>query len=69
MNNSTGWKTPEPKMRNPRVKALFDKWRKVWLMSLERDRKLKETLDRLKEVYTCDVRINFPASAYNLCIF
>ena len=45
-----GWRTPEPKMRNPRVKILFDRWRKVWLLSLDRQRKLKEAIDRLKEM-------------------
>ena len=47
---SVGWRTPEPKMRNPRVKILFDRWRKVWLLSLDRQRKLKEAIDRLKEM-------------------
>jgi dystonin len=38
-------------MRNPRVKTLFDRWRKVWLLSVDRNRKLREMLDRLREVY------------------
>lgn len=37
-------------MRNPRVKLLFDRWRKVWLLAFDRQRKLKEAIDRLKEV-------------------
>ena len=49
-SNSLGWRTPEPKMKNPRVKCVFDRWRKVWLMSLDRHRKLKEAIERLKEV-------------------
>jgi dystonin len=49
-NSSGGWRTPEPKIRNPRVKILFDRWRKVWLLSLDRQRKLKEAIDRLREV-------------------
>ena len=49
-SNNNGWKTPEPKMKNPRVKTLFDRWRKVWLLSVDRNRKLRELLDRLKEV-------------------
>ena len=49
-SQSAGWRTPEPKMRNPKVKILFDRWRKVWLMSLDRQRKLREAVDRLKEM-------------------
>ena len=49
-SNQVGWRTPEPKMRNPRVKILFDRWRKVWLLSMDRQRKLREAIDRLKEV-------------------
>jgi dystonin len=52
-NSSGGWRTPEPKIRNPRVKILFDRWRKVWLLSLDRQRKLKEAIDRLREVRFC----------------
>lgn len=37
-------------MKNPRVKTLFDRWRKVWLLSVDRNRKLREMLDRLREV-------------------
>jgi len=49
-HHQVGWRTPEPKMRNPRVKFLFDRWRKVWLLSMERQRKLREAIERLKEV-------------------
>ena len=45
-----GWRTPEPKIRNPRVKLLFDRWRRVWLLSAERHRKLREAMERLKEM-------------------
>jgi dystonin len=48
--SSSGWRTPEPKIRNPRVKLLFDRWRRVWLLSAERQRKLKELIERLKEM-------------------
>jgi dystonin len=49
-HHQVGWRTPEPKMRNPRVKVLFDRWRKVWLLSMDRQRKLREAIERLKEV-------------------
>ena len=48
--NQMGWRTPEPKVRNPRVKTLLDRWRKVWLLSIERQRKLNEALEHLREV-------------------
>jgi len=48
--NATGWKTPDIKTKNPKVKNLFNSWRKVWLLSMERQRKLKEQIDRLKEM-------------------
>lgn len=49
-SSGAGWRTPEPKIRNPRVKLLFDRWRRVWLLSSERQRKLKEAIDRLREM-------------------
>lgn len=48
--DSAGRRTPEPQFRNPRVGALFNKWRTVWLMALERQRKLQDALDYLNEV-------------------
>ena len=45
-----GTKTPEPVFKNPRVGNLFTKWRQVWLMAMERRRRLQDTLDRLNEV-------------------
>ncbi|RNA25514.1 microtubule-actin cross-linking factor isoforms 1 2 3 5-like [Brachionus plicatilis] len=44
------WKITEPKIKNARIKSMFDSWRKVWLMTLERHKKLKELADRLKEI-------------------
>jgi hypothetical protein len=49
-HSQVGWRTPEPKMRNPRVKILFDRWRKVWLLSMDRQRKLRDAIERLKEM-------------------
>jgi len=52
LNKMTGgWRTPEPvKMRNPRVATLFNRWRRVWLMCLDRQRKLKEAVERQREM-------------------
>uniref|UniRef100_A0A8C4R0E0 Dystonin n=1 Tax=Eptatretus burgeri TaxID=7764 RepID=A0A8C4R0E0_EPTBU len=36
--------------KNPRVTQLFNKWRQVWLMALERQRKLQDCLERLQEL-------------------
>lgn len=48
--DTSGRKTPEPVFRNPRVGALFIKWRTVWLMAMDRHRKLRDALDYLEEV-------------------
>ena len=37
-------------IRNPRAKALWDKWRHVWMMAWERDRRLKDKLSYLQEL-------------------
>ncbi|CAF0875804.1 unnamed protein product, partial [Brachionus calyciflorus] len=50
IKNRYEWKAPEPKLKNPRIKLMFERWRKVWLLSLDRQRKLKELLERLKEM-------------------
>merc|ERR1719150_2318304 len=34
----------EQGIKNPRAKALWDKWRHVWMMAWERDRRLKDKL-------------------------
>jgi dystonin len=36
--------------RNPRAKALWEKWRHVWMMAWERDRRLKDKLNYLEEL-------------------
>ncbi|XP_061424757.1 microtubule-actin cross-linking factor 1-like isoform X6 [Lethenteron reissneri] len=36
--------------QNPRVNLLFNKWRQVWLMAWDRQRKLQDELDRLTEL-------------------
>ncbi|KAH9493138.1 hypothetical protein Btru_022451 [Bulinus truncatus] len=46
----SGRRTPEPGFQNPRVGALFNKWRQVWLMAMERQRKLQDALDYLNEL-------------------
>ena len=42
-------KTPEPEFSNPRIAGLFNKWRNVWLMAMNRKRKLQDALERLNE--------------------
>lgn len=44
--------TPEPGHKNPRVQALSVKWRQVWLMTMDRRRRLQDALDLQKEVNT-----------------
>lgn len=41
---------PPPQFRNPKVNALQTKWNRVTNMTLDRRRKLQETLEYLKEV-------------------
>ena len=35
-------------IKNPRAKALWDKWRHVWMMAWERDRRLRDKLNYLQ---------------------
>ncbi|CAG5121103.1 unnamed protein product, partial [Candidula unifasciata] len=46
----SGRRTPEPGFHNPRVGALVNKWRQVWLMAMDRQRKLQDALDYLNEM-------------------
>lgn len=50
ISQNNGWRTPEPKIKNPRVNMLFNRWRKVWLLAMDRQRKLKEAMDRQREM-------------------
>lgn len=36
--------------KNPRINQLSGRWQQVWLLALERQRKLNDALDRLEEV-------------------
>ncbi|KPJ00724.1 Dystonin [Papilio xuthus] len=45
-----GSKGLEPEFRSPRVKSLWDKWRTVWLLAWERQRRLHERLAHLHEL-------------------
>lgn len=40
--------------KNPRANLLVSKWQQVWLLALERRRKLNDALDRLEEVRKSD---------------
>lgn len=44
--------------KNPRVNLLVSKWQQVWLLALERRRKLNDALDRLEEVRNSDSRLH-----------
>ncbi|KAJ8248180.1 hypothetical protein GJAV_G00239220 [Gymnothorax javanicus] len=43
---------PQPQIdtKNPRVNLLVSKWQQVWLLALDRRRKLNDALDRLEEL-------------------
>lgn len=41
--------------KNPRVNLLVSKWQHVWLLALDRRRKLNDALDRLEEVNHCSL--------------
>jgi hypothetical protein len=43
-------KGAEPVFRNPRVKQLWDKWRNVWMLAWERQRRLQEKYSYLLEL-------------------
>ncbi|XP_052120461.1 dystonin isoform X27 [Frankliniella occidentalis] len=45
-----GSKGAEPQFRSPRVKLLWDKWRNVWMLSWERQRRLQEKYNYLLEM-------------------
>ncbi|XP_050545683.1 dystonin isoform X17 [Daktulosphaira vitifoliae] len=45
-----GSKVEEPLLRNSRCRQLWDKWHNVWLMAWERQRRLQEHLNYLKEL-------------------
>lgn len=50
--------------KNPRVNLLVSKWQQVWLLALERRRKLNDALDRLEEVWKL-----MRSSPRGLCVF
>lgn len=43
-------KGAEPEFRNPRVKLLWDRWRNVWMMAWERQRRLQDKLNYIDEL-------------------
>ncbi|XP_074102800.1 dystonin-like protein short stop isoform X19 [Cotesia typhae] len=45
-----GSKGAEPEFRNPRVKLLWDRWRNVWMMAWERQRRLQDKLNYIDEL-------------------
>ncbi|KAE8624628.1 hypothetical protein XENTR_v10006010 [Xenopus tropicalis] len=40
----------QPETKNPRINQLSARWQQVWLLALERQRKLNDALDRLEEL-------------------
>lgn len=52
--------------KNPRVNLLVTKWQHVWLLALDRRRKLNDALDRLEEVATTQKR--FSSASVRLCV-
>jgi dystonin len=42
---------PPIETKNPRVNLLVSKWQQVWLLALDRRRKLNDAMDRLEEVH------------------
>ena len=56
--------------KNPRVNLLVSKWQQVWLLALDRRRKLNDSLDRLEEVsypHSLDLLIQSNLE-YTVCI-
>nr|CAD7258245.1 unnamed protein product [Timema shepardi] len=45
-----GSKGAEPQFRNPRVKLLWDRWRNMWMLAWERQRRLQEKYNYLLEL-------------------
>ena len=43
--------------KNPRINQLSARWQQVWLLALERQRKLNDALDRLEEVRPCQAAV------------
>ncbi|XP_067862609.1 microtubule-actin cross-linking factor 1 isoform X13 [Heptranchias perlo] len=41
---------PQTETKNPRINLLSGRWQQVWLLALERQRKLHDCLDRLEEL-------------------
>ncbi|ODN01709.1 Dystonin [Orchesella cincta] len=45
-----GSKAIEPQIKSPRIKALWDKWKHVWMMAWERQRRLQDKYNYLLEL-------------------
>lgn len=52
--------------KNPRINQLSARWQQVWLLALERQRKLNDALDRLEEV-TALARVGAGSSSPEKC--
>lgn len=40
----------EPEIKNPKAREMVDRWRNVWLLAMERQRRLQDKLNYLKEL-------------------
>lgn len=43
-------KGAEPEFRSPRVKLLWDRWRHVWMLAWERQRRLQDKYNYIQEL-------------------
>ena len=41
---------PEQEFKSPEVTTMFNRWRHLWLLSMERHKRLQDMLDRIDEV-------------------
>ncbi|MGH0168380.1 UNVERIFIED_CONTAM: hypothetical protein FKN15_066192 [Acipenser sinensis] len=51
--------------KNPRVNVLVSKWQQVWLLALDRRRKLNDALDRLEEFPTSRLEMSAVADIFD----
>lgn len=55
--------------KNPRVNLLVTKWQHVWLLALDRRRKLNDAMDRLEEVIEHKSDLSVIHSFSAICTF
>lgn len=55
--------------KDPRVNLLVTKWQHVWLLALDRRRKLNDAMDRLEEVINLSVIHSFSICTFSRCSY